>query len=359
MKQPFFKRLSPAIRFVFKGQIPERPRPAIPAITPEEVAEARSFFPLDKFFIFGHARSGTTMLVRLVRLHPQVHCNYQAHFFTRPPFLRSLVTDPEISQWLSRHSNRWNRGQDLSPVILRAAADYILERDARKVGKTIVGDKSPSNLVHGEAVRSMRSIYPDAKLVYIVRDGRDAVLSHRIQSFIEFPEQLSREDQSIRAEFIKNSEPFLHGDRSLFTPKRLENETTSWDQNVRETDQLGREIYADQYFALRYEDLLEHPWEQMSRLWAFLGADPDQAGLQESLFQELGQNPDAEYQEQKAGQIAASVQKGKRGNWKEVFTQQDKDIFQRIAGETLSKWGYGSSSPHSQDSHQNGEKLLS
>ncbi len=340
MKQPFFKRLYPAIRFVFKGQIPERPRPAIPAITPEEVAEARSFFPLDKFFIFGHARSGTTMLVRLVRFHPQVYCNYQAHFFTRPPFLRSLVTDPEVSQWLTRRSNRWNRGRDLSPVILRATADYILEREARRAGKTIVGDKSPSNLVHGEAVRSMLSIYPDAKLVYIIRDGRDAVLSHRIQSFIEFPEQLSREDRSIREAFIKNPEPFLHGDHSLFTPKGLETEAISWDRNVRETDKLGRELYVDHYFPLRYEDLLDHPWEQMSRLWVFLGANPDQSGLKESLLQEFAQNPDAEYQEQKAGRIANSVQKGKRGNWKDVFTQQDQRIFQTIAGETLSKWGY-------------------
>ena len=32
----------------------------IPAISPEEVVEARSFFPMEKFFIFGHARSGTT-----------------------------------------------------------------------------------------------------------------------------------------------------------------------------------------------------------------------------------------------------------------------------------------------------------
>ena len=54
-----------------------------------EVAEARTFFPLEKFFIFGHARSGTTMLTRLIRLHPEVHCNYQAHFFTRPPLLES------------------------------------------------------------------------------------------------------------------------------------------------------------------------------------------------------------------------------------------------------------------------------
>ena len=63
----------------------------IPDISPEEIAEAKNFFPREKFFIFGHARSGTTLLTRLVRLHPDVYCNYQAHFFSRAPLLLSLI----------------------------------------------------------------------------------------------------------------------------------------------------------------------------------------------------------------------------------------------------------------------------
>ena len=61
----------------FRGRMPKQERSPILAITPEEVAQAREFFPLDKFFIYGHARSGTTLLTRLIRLHPEVHCNYQ------------------------------------------------------------------------------------------------------------------------------------------------------------------------------------------------------------------------------------------------------------------------------------------
>ncbi len=343
---PFHHRLRLALKLIATGQLPARKLPEIPALSAEEVAEARSFFPLDKFFIFGHARSGTTMLVRLVRLHPQVHCNYQAHFFTRPPLLQSLVADPDVRQWLARRSNRWNRGQDLSPVVLRAAADFILEREARRAGKTIVGDKSPNNLMHGEAVRMMHSIYPDARLVYIVRDGRDAVLSHRIQAFIEFPEQLSKVDARIRDDFIKNPDPFLNGERSLFSASSLQIEARNWVRNVSETDMVGKELYGEQYFSLRYEDLLDRrerfsaAWEQMKALWYFLGADPDQPGLQDALEQEMEQNPDADYQQQKAGQIAQSVQKGKRGSWREVFTKQDQQKFIEVAGETLSKWRY-------------------
>ena len=182
-------RLTSAVRVLLDRKTPSSARAGlyiddVTAISPEEVTEAKEFFPMSKFFIFGHARSGTTLLTRLIRLHPDVHCNYQGHFFTRPPLLQSLVADPEIKAWLTRRSNRWNHGKDLSPVILRAAVDFILERDARREEKTIVGDKSPSSLMNGKAVTLMHKVYPDASLIYIIRDGRDAVVSHRFQTFI-------------------------------------------------------------------------------------------------------------------------------------------------------------------------------
>src|SRR3972149_4457169 len=142
---PFLNRLKLAAKVLLRGEPKKKNRNPIPAITAEEVAEVRRFFPRDKFFIFGHARSGTTLLTRLARLHPEVHCNYQAHFFTRRPLLKSLVDTPEAEEWLARKSNRWNQGRDLSPLVLRAAADFIMERGAANEGKRIVGDKSPSS----------------------------------------------------------------------------------------------------------------------------------------------------------------------------------------------------------------------
>ncbi len=333
-------RILSAVRAFRGAAAPVKAQREIPAISPEEVAEARTFFPLEKFFIFGHARSGTTMLTRLVRLHPQVHCNYQAHFFTRPPLLESLVASQEAGEWLARGSNRWNHGRDLSPVVLRAVADYILERDARKEGKTIVGDKSPSSLLDGQAVRLMHKVYPDGRLVYIVRDGRDTAISHRFQSFIEFPERLSKEDQRIRADFAADPQPFLFGRRSIFTEPGIRRAAEGWARNVSETDQFGREIYGDQYHSLRYEDLLAQPWEVMSRLWAFLGAAPGDDALRQALAAEMTRNPDADWQKEKAQGIAQALQKGKRGTWRELFTDRDREIFAQVAGELLRTWGY-------------------
>lgn len=315
-------------------------RGPIPAITPEEIAEARLFFNRPKFFIFGHARSGTTLLVRLIRLHPEVHCNYQAHFFTRPPLLEALVDDPQIESWLARRSNRWNGGRDLSPLVLRAVADFVMEREAERLGKKIVGDKSPSSLLDGEAVRKMHKVYPDAHLVYIVRDGRDTALSHRFQTFIDGVQHLSAEDLTIRDEFALDPEPYLRGEKSVFTENGIRTAAESWVRNVTETDALGRSLYGERYLSLRYEDLLNDPFGQMSRLWGALGADLQAPGLQEALERELQSNPDADWQREKAGEIADPLQKGKRGSWRQMFTGRDRGVYEAIAGETLQSWGY-------------------
>lgn len=343
-------RIRLALRVLINGEMTGRTarRVDIPPISAEEVQEARVFFSMEKFFIFGHARSGTTLLTRLVRVHPQVHCNYQAHFFTRQPLLEALVADPEVGEWLKRRSNRWNHGRDLSPLVLRAVSDFIMEREAHSLNKTIVGDKSPNSLMDGEAVRLMSKVYPDGRLVFILRDGRDAAISHRFQAFIDNPQSLSVEDLRIRQEFINNPDAFLQGvgnthpPRSIFTEKAIRKAAQGWVHNVVETIQAAQELYPQSYLTLRYEDLLHKPVQEMSRIWTFLGADLDAPGLFEALDQELGQNPDAEWQQQKAGDIAAALKKGKAGSWRNLFTPRDRQIFWEIAGETLTSWNYGS-----------------
>src|SRR5512146_160876 len=223
-----FSRWKSAARILIKGEPKKKTRSPIPAITPEEVAEIKQFFPREKFFIFGHARSGTTLLMRLARLHPEVHCNYQAHFFTRQPLLKSLVNTPEAEEWLSRRSNRWNQGRDMSPLVLRAAADFILERDAAREGKRIVGDKSPSSTIHGQAVRDLQAVYPDAKLIYIVRDGRDVLISERFRNLVEESKFLNAEDRRIIEALKVDQTQFTNGTRSIFTEAVIRRVAQGW-----------------------------------------------------------------------------------------------------------------------------------
>jgi len=343
MTLSWLNRVKLASRILIKGTDPSKRDTQlinIPPITSEEVAEANAFFPRGKFFIYGHARSGTTLLTRLVRLHPEVHCNYQAHFFTRLPLLQALVIDPEVRTWLVRRSNRWNHGRDLSPVVLRATADFIMERDARQVNKRIVGDKSPNSLLNGQAVILLHNIYPDAHLIFIVRDGRDAVVSHRFQQFIDVTQHLTKTDWRIRQEYIANSELFLKGERSLFTEKGIRQAAEGWVKNVTETDQMGRQLFTRCYLSLRYEDMVKDPQNEIKRIWEFIGADISDPALDGIIAAEMQQNPDADWQHEKASEIVAPLQKGKQGSWRTMFTSRDREVFKQIAGEMLIKWGY-------------------
>ena len=333
-------RFKSAARILLKGDPKKKKRNPIPAITPKEVAEIKQFFPRDKFFIFGHARSGTTLLMRLVRLHSEVHCNYQAHFFTRQPLLKSLVDTPEAEEWLSRKSNRWNQGQDLSPLVLRAAADFIMERDAAKAGKSIVGDKSPSSTIHGQAVRDMHSIYPDAKLVYIVRDGRDVIVSERFRNFVEESKFLSREDKRIIAGLRKDQSQFTNGSQSIFTETFLRRVAKGWVQNLQETEDEGRRLFGERYFSIRYEDLLAAPFVAMTKLWRFLKVKDIEGSLVEAVRSEMTSNPDEEWQASRNEGIASFLPKGQAGNWQKLFTERDKNLFKEIAGNMLVQCNY-------------------
>jgi hypothetical protein len=333
-------RFKAAARILLKGEQKKKNRNPIPAITFEELAEVKQFFPREKFFIFGHARSGTTLLMRLARLHPEVHCNYQAHFFTRQPLLKSLVDSPEAEEWLTRRSNRWNQGRDLSPLVLRVAADFIMERDAAREGKMIVGDKSPSSTIHGQAVRDAHAIYPDAKVVYIVRDGRDVLTSERFRNFVEESKFLSDEDQRIVADLQKDQTPFTNGTRSIFTETFIRRVANGWVKNLSETEEEARRLYGKYYCGLRYEDLLRTPFDELSKLWKFLEVYRVDKSLEKAIKAEMESNPDEEWQAKRNEGIASFLPKGHVGNWQKLFTEKDKSIFKEVAGGMLIRWRY-------------------
>ena len=313
---------------------------AVPSISSEEIEEVRAFFPREKFFIFGHPRSGTTLLARLIRLHPDVYCSWQAHFFTRAPLLSSLISDPLVREWLSRRDNRWSRGRDLSPVVLRVVADFVLEREAAAHNARIVGDKSPDGLSRGDAVLNLAKVYPDCRLLAIVRDPRDTLVSLRFQAFLDAPQTLTREDLRIREEFRTDPTPHLARKNSIFTEHGLRKACLRWVDSVRETRRLGTEIYGERFLQVRFEDLLEDPLGLMKQVWSFLDADASSQQLEISIRNEIGSNPDAEWQNEKDESIAKWLPKGQTGGWRQFFTERDEQIVNEIVGSELAQLGY-------------------
>ena len=77
----------------------------------------------------------------------------------------------------------------------------------------------------------------------------------------------------------------------------------------------------------------------MERLWQFLGVTVDPA-LEATIKNELASNPDEEWQAKRNDSIASFLPKGKAGNWRNMFTQHDQQVFKEAAGGMLVKWGY-------------------
>ena len=59
-------RLKLTSQIFLTGSVETRAVRSIPEISVEEIAEIKTFFPMKKYFITGHPRSGTTLATRLI-----------------------------------------------------------------------------------------------------------------------------------------------------------------------------------------------------------------------------------------------------------------------------------------------------
>src|ERR671917_883595 len=152
------------------------------------------------FFVVGQQKSGTTWLMRMLDAHQEILCRGEGRFFgagwrqkslvksdeMRPPssLLYALRDAEYLRLWVER--SVWSRNDDADEHLdnlARMAVDYFLRGELAKTGKRLVGDKSP--LLTPETVQEISVVYPEARLIHIIRDGRDAAVSaaHHARNF--------------------------------------------------------------------------------------------------------------------------------------------------------------------------------
>ena len=300
------------------------------------------------FFVVGQQKSGTTWLMRMLDAHPEVLCRGEGRFFGRgwrqesvkekdakrpPSSLYNAVLDAEyLRLWIER--SVWSHDDDPdehTDNLLRMAVDYFLMAELSKTGKRLVGDKSP--LLNPDTIEEIFAVYPEARVIHIIRDGRDAAVSavHHSRNFGMGKNARARRE-------ARPNDPGGSGE-SVFAGNSLGRMAAEWAARVGRTIEDGPALLGGNYAEVRYEDLLEGPEREMARLLSFLGAeaDPDVVGrcVGAASFERLSRG-------RRRGEEdpTSFFRKGVAGDWKSVFTHRDREVYKREAGGLLVRLGY-------------------
>jgi len=275
------------------------------------------------FFIGGVMKSGTTWLQLLLDAHPQVSCNGEAHF-TRglAPLLQHAFT--QHSQLIAeKNKSIFNELQgypvlgdeDIQYLLASSISLYLLRQSKDKPTAHAVGEKSPKNVLYFDV---FDALFPTAKFIHIVRDGRDCAVSGWFHNM-----RLSR-DWTLKA----------HGSMDAYVLSFID----GWAKDV-----AGAQAIADANPArvrqVRYEDLMANVESVLADLFTFLNVDSGQAVLAQcrsaASFETLsGGRP--------AGQenLNSFFRKGEPGDWRNHMSKDLNAAIRNRAGAWLERFGY-------------------
>lgn len=276
----------------------------------------------DIFFIIGMPKSGTTWLQKLLDGHPDICCSGEGHFpNSLGPKLETALT--QHNQIILQKNNMLygsNAGYPtFSPEHMKflfiCAVSLLLDAQTAGCNCRCIGEKTPNNI---RSLPQLSTLFPRARFVHIIRDGRDGAVSGWHHIYRDTPDE-ARAQYPTFADYV-----------------------ASYARQWVETTQLGREFGArhpQRYFELRYEDLHAEPGSLVTRLLTFLGVDasPDRVArcIESGSFERLsgGRAPGEE-------NAQSHFRKGVVGDWQAHFDKKSLANFKREAGQLLKHLGY-------------------
>jgi hypothetical protein len=310
------------------------------------------------FFVVGHQKSGTTWLMKILDSHPEILCQGEGRPFGRdwrqedlkqkpisyPPtsLYNAILSAEDLRYWVQR--SVWSRRDNAEEHLInltRLAVEYFLIQRLLKTGKKFVGDKT---VLHGtEILKEIATICPDAKVIHIIRDGRDVLVSQIHHRWNQAEDQggmgkITPEQLAKREAYRKDPQTLLETGEGIYSDGWLAGNAAKWSRKVGIAVKDGPALLGANYAEVRYEDLLGRPEEETRRLLRFLGADASEQTVRECVsaasFERLAGG-------RKRGQEAISFfRKGIAGDWKNVYTEQNKQDFKAVAGDLLVELGY-------------------
>lgn len=258
-------------------------------------------------FVVGHVRSGTTWLYEMLVAHSEVAGVFESGVFScfrelfdrsqwNPAYIasfREFVGHPlGVSQLISREQ----LVTDLRTLTARWFGE-VLQPEHR-----FLVEKSPSHLFY---MSDIAAVYPEARFVHIVRDGRDVIASAAAAS----------------AGWAKH---WRYDSR-----RRMMLEWASaWSQQMRLARQQGA-VLGDRYLEVRYEALRAQPRAELRSVFEHCGLPSSDAQLEGIVSSTPLVSDDVGFR--RSGEI---------GGWTRDWNLVDARRFDRIAGDSLREMRY-------------------
>jgi hypothetical protein len=260
------------------------------------------------FFIVGSARSGTTFLRLTLNAHPDVAVPPESRFITELHTSGDEVDVEAFLQRLAAHKRFEAWGLPISAVRTEldgtqrasyaSAISAVYRAYAKSQGKSRWGDKTPRYVEH---IPEIDRLFPDARFIHLIRDGRDVALSY--------------------------------GDVD-FGPKNVARAARLWAARVEAGVRDGRAL-GDRYLEVHYADLTDDTEGTLKDICALIDLDFDPVMLDPDATRKGALDRSQRYN--------PHVREGAKRHvrsWETDMPPDHEEIFEAIAGDVLSSLGF-------------------
>lgn len=236
-------------------------------------------------FLIGVGRSGSTVFQRLLGLHPRISwlSGLAERYPDRPAWNRALgraLEWPLVGEGLRRRfrpGECWGFWESLRPGFRRPFRDLVAAdvtpRDRRRIPAALTAMMPPSRphplvkLTGWPRIGFLREIFPEARFVHLIRDGRAVAASLTEVGFWRgwqgpggwrwgpLPPAYQELWESTGSSF--------HALAGL-----------QWRRIVEVTAEAARALPPDRFLEVRYEDLCDRPRDTVDEILAFAGIGP-------------------------------------------------------------------------------------
>lgn len=273
---------------------------------------------MEPIFITGFQRSGTTLLRLMLNAHPLIaipldttglwerfwQCLPEYGNLTSEAGLRRMVRDLLREERIVLWEAALNENEIVAEASGRGFPGIIAAFHcayARSRGKPCWGDKDPGTM---ERLHLVHEWFPNARILHIIRDGRDACLSQMEQDF---------------------------GYSDLFDC------AAGWREQLTWVRRIGAILGPVRYFETRYEDLVREPELGLRSICGWLGIEYDPAMLE--YHRDLtGSIPDSKQHIWPL--IDQPPQPANAHRWKQSLSPAMRLCFEKRAGVVLRELGY-------------------